>query len=603
MIRQFEFNAIDRHFAGFICRKAENASPWLELAASLVSNAIGEGNICFHLAGIAGQVIQVSQKEVPVPGFADLRGYLESTTAVGSPGAFRPLVLDSEGRLYLYRYWKYEQDLARVVLGKARGVCAVDESLLAEGLRRLFPPCEDGFDWQKVAAAAATRKRFCVISGGPGTGKTSTVVKILSLLIEQPEGKSLRIALAAPTGKSAARLKEAIRGMKEELNCAAEVKDCIPEDVSTIHRLLGVTGTSIRFRHSEENLLPHDVVIVDEASMVSLPLITKLAVSLKPETRLILLGDRDQLASVEAGAVLGDICGAGRQERFSREFDDFVARLTGRRIPAGSSAGACPPLGDSLVVLKKNYRFKSDSGIGAAAAAVNRGDYQEAVALLKGGGRGEISWREISRPDGLKSDLAEVVIDGYAAFLGAKTPAEALKCFDDFRILCALRQGPYGSVAVNAAIEEVLARKGLINPCGRWYQGRPILVTVNDYNLRLFNGDVGIVFEDADAGGKPRVFFADAGGAVRSISPVRLPEHETVFAMTIHKSQGSEFDRVLMLLPGRDSDLLTRELVYTGLTRARKEVRIWADETVFGGSVRKRIERSSGLAAALWPRP
>ncbi len=601
MTRQFELSTIDRHFAEFICRKAECASPWLGLAASLVSNAVGQGHICISLAGIAGQYVEAGGKGFHVPEWTDVRRVLESTSVVGQPGDFRPLVLDGEGRLYLYRYWKYEQDLARIILGKAADSCAVDEGLLRNGLQRLFPPGDDGgTDWQKLAAAVALRRRFCVISGGPGTGKTSTVVKILALLLEQSAEKIL-VAMAAPTGKSAARLKESLLLMKQNVNCAAGVRERIPEEVTTTHRLLGAMGESRRFRYSEDNRLPHDVVIVDEASMVSLPLMARLAAALKRDCRLILLGDRDQLASVEAGAVLGDICGGGRQVQYSKDFGAFVARVTDEQIP-GVPAGDSPvPLADSLVVLRKNYRFKSDSGIGALAAAVNAGEPREAVAALKGNAGAGVFWHLVPKPDHLKQELTEAVISGYGAFLAAGTPAEALQRLEAFRVLCALRHGPYGTEAVNALIEEILARRGLIDSTNRWYPGRPVMVTVNDYNLNLFNGDVGVVMHDSDSGGL-RVFFPGSGGAVRKVFPVRLPEHETVFAMTIHKSQGSEFDRVLMILPSRDLELLTRELVYTGLTRARREVEIWTDESVLARAVERRIERSSGLADVLWPR-
>ncbi len=601
MTRQFELSTIDRHFAEFICRKAESDSPWLALAASLVSNAVGGGHICFSLAGIAGQYIEVDGKGFPVPEWVDLRRSLESMSLVGQPGDFRPLVLDGDGRLYLYRYWKYEQDLARIIMDKAAGRCAIDEGRLGDGLRRLFSPGDEGgTDWQKVAAAAAVRKRFCVISGGPGTGKTSTVVKILALLLEQPAGKLL-IAMAAPTGKSAARLKESILLMKQKLKCAPEIREAIPEEVGTIHRLLGAMGESIRFRFSQDNPLPHDVVIVDEASMVSLPLMAKLTAALKPDCRLILLGDRDQLASVEAGAALGDICGGGRQEQYSREFSAFVARIADERIPEVPADGSHLPLADSLVVLRRNFRFRSDSGIGALAAAVNAGEPREAMAVLKETAGAEVFWHLVPRPDHLARELAEAVISGYGAFLSAGTPAEALQRLETFRVLCALRHGPYGTTSVNALIEEILAGRGMIDPSSRWYPGRPVMVTVNDYSLHLFNGDVGVVLHDSNSGSL-RVFFPGSGGAVRTVSPVRLPEHETVFAMTIHKSQGSEFDRVLMILPNRDSEILTRELVYTGLTRARREVEIWADESVLAGAVGRRMGSSSGLADALWPR-
>jgi len=598
----FELTATDRHFAAFIKREAGDSPPWLEFVVSLASNAVGNGNICLNLADIAGTDILVDGTEHRVPVLEELQEQLTGTRVVGAPGEFNPLILDGDGRLYLYRYWKYERDLARIILEKAvTPVIDLDEALLGMGVQRLFlDTAEVGIGWQKVAALAAVQKKFCVISGGPGTGKTSTVVKILALLLEQAKGKSLRIALAAPTGKAAARLKESIRHMKDKLDCCSAIKNLIPEDVTTIHRLLGVRAGSVRFRHSGDNLLPHDVVIIDEASMVALPLMAKLAVALKSDARLILLGDRDQLASVEAGAVLGDICGGGRLKPYSPGFVDFVKRITGQTVPAEQAASASCVLSDSLVVLKWNYRFGADSSIGTVSRAVNSGEGKNAFALLKEESRVGSRWQDVPKPDRLKKALAEKIATEYSPFLAAGSPAEALKLFDSFRILCALRQGPYGVAGMNALAEEILAEKGLIEQHNRWYTGRPVMVTVNDYHLKLFNGDIGIVLPDPEYDGNPRVWFPAPEGGVRNVSPVRLPAHETVYAMTVHKSQGSEFERVLMLLPDHDSEALARELIYTGITRAKNEVEIWANEDIFVAAVSRRIDRKSGLDDALW---
>ena len=340
MTMLFELNPTDHHFADFIHREAGIAPDWFRLAVSLASNAVGNGNICLNLADIAGKVIQVDGNDRQIPALSGMCQELAGLPVVGSPGEFRPLVLDDDGRLYLYRYWQYERELVQVILAKAAlPVGAIDEPLLAAGVARLFPdPPGHEVNWQKVAALGAIWKKLCVISGGPGTGKTSTVVKILALLLEQAKGENLRIALAAPTGKSAARLKESIRNMKAALDCSDEVKRQIPDDVTTLHRLLGVRAGSVRFRHSEENRLPFSVVIVDEASMVALPLMAKLAVALEPGARVILLGDRDQLASVEAGAALGDICGGGRPEPYSLGFQDFVARVAGEKLPVTAAS-------------------------------------------------------------------------------------------------------------------------------------------------------------------------------------------------------------------------------------------------------------------------
>lgn len=602
MTMVFELNSIDRHFADFILKESGGTPAILKPVVSLLSNVVGNGNICLNLADISGKEIRLGGEEISIPKFKRLRNSLREAPVVGSPGDFQPLVLDANGRLYLYRYWKYERDLAQTILYKtALSIDTIDKALFTQGLDRLFPGfTEEGVDWQKVAALAALRKKICIISGGPGTGKTSTVVKILALLLEQTKGTSVRVALAAPTGKSAARLKESIGLMKDTLDCADSVKELIPNEVSTIHRLLGPIAASIRFHYSDKNPLPYDVVIIDEASMVALPLMAKLATALKPDARLIILGDRDQLSSVEAGAVLGDMCGCGQQEIFSPEFGDLFADLSCARIPTAPPAQVLPPLTDSLVILKKNYRFPADSGIGTAGTAVNAGNGADAIAILKGDVFHDVVWRDVPKPAGLKKSIMDAVVEGYSTYLAAGTVAEALRHFNTFRVLCALNQGPYGVAGLNALIEEILAEKGLIDPQQRWYRGRPVLITINDYNLKLFNGDVGIVFPDLEGGGNPRVYFPDPDGGIRNVSPVRLPAHETVYAMTIHKSQGSEFDRIHMLLPGNDSAVLTRELIYTGITRAKNKVDIWGDEGIFVTAVSRRIDRKSGLREALW---
>lgn len=602
MLTDFELSATDRHFGRFILRQAGAGPELVGVLASLVSSLLGDAHICLELDKIAGGEIRVDGCPVSIPPLGLLRETLASSAVVGAPGEYRPLVLDEGSRLYLYRYWNYERDLARLVREMAASAPReCDDELLTDGLRRLFPPAPEGeADWQRIAALAALRKRFCVISGGPGTGKTSTVVRILALLLEQEGERPLRIALAAPTGKAAARLMESISRAAGGLDCDERIREMIPRQVATIHRLLGSRPGSSRFRFSAGNRLPHDLVVVDEASMVALPLMAKLALALKPECRLILLGDRDQLASVEAGAVLGDMCGAGEEPGFSEGFARRAASLTGAPLPLDPVRSPAPLLTDSLVVLKKNYRFRREGGIGALAALVNGGDGAGALEILRTSGNDGLAWRVTPRREEFANALAGLVVDGYGPCLRASSAEEALRFFDRFRLLCALRQGPWGVVGINALVERILAGRGLIDPRERWYRGRPVMITANDYTLKLFNGDIGVVFPDPASGNKLQVHFPAPEGGVRPVSPLRLPAHETVYAMTIHKSQGSEFDRVLMLLPSHDTEVMTRELVYTGITRAREGVEIWGNEELFLAAVKRRTRRSSGLREALW---
>ena len=595
-----QLNPIDRHFARFVCKEAGTGSPLLELVASLASNAVGNGHICLDLTEIAGRDVLVDGNERVLPNMGELRGALAGLPVTGAPGDFTPLILDRD-RLYLQRYWSYEKRVIDAIMEKALAAPPeIDTAILKDGIDRLFPGDGGGPDWQRIAAAAAVKRRFMVISGGPGTGKTSTVVKIMALLLEQAKGEPLRIALAAPTGKAAARLGESIRALKGGLPCEEPVRNLIPEGAGTIHRLLGLSGGAGRFRGPGEGLLPYDAVIVDEASMVPLPLMSRLASAMNREGRLILLGDRDQLASVEAGAVLGDICGDLPEEPFSKDFREFIANACGEGIPSKATSGKLPPLADSLVVLKRNFRFAPDGGIGGVGAAVRDGDGEAALAMMKGDSTAGVRWRPVPEPAVMKGALASAPAEGYWDFLRSKSPREALAEFDSFRILCALRKGPYGVASLNSLVEEMLAERGLIERGGRWYHGRPVMVTVNDYNLRLFNGDTGIALIDPESGGDLRVFFPDSDGGIRKLSPARLPAHETVYAMTVHKSQGSEFDNVLLILPPTDTEILTRELVYTAVTRARRGVEIWGEETVFNAAVGRRIVRRSGLKEGLW---
>jgi len=588
-----QLNEIDRQFAAFMLRQAGSTDPHLEAAAALLSRGVVAGDVCLDLASA------LKEGDAAAFGIESLSAWeerLRSFPVVGAPGDFRPLILDEANRLYLHRYWRYEQELAEAILNRV-AAAHIDKALLKQGIARLFPQgTTEETDWQRVAALAAVSRRFCVISGGPGTGKTSTVVKVLALLLEQQGADSCRVALAAPTGKAAARLKESIAGGAQ---FTEEVRGLIPEDVFTLHRLLGYLKGSCSFRHHRENPLPYDVVIVDEASMVSLPLMAKLVDALRSDTRLILLGDRDQLASVEAGAVLGDICNSGGAEGFSRSFAALAAELSGDRLPVQEATG---PLGDAVVLLKKSYRFASTSGIGTVGALVNAGLAAAALTAFKNDQYPDISLAQTPPAAGLAEALARRIVAGFADYLQAESPEQAFAHFGRFRILCVMRSGPFGVEAVNKLVEERLAKAGLIKPGGRWYAGEPVMITRNDYNVGLFNGDVGLILPDAESGNELRAFFPSGAGGMRKVLPLRLPEHEKAFAMTIHKSQGSEFDRVLTILPDRDAPILTRELIYTAITRAKKSVELLGADELFLTAVTRRITRRSGLRERLWQR-
>jgi len=614
----------DTHFANFIADLSKDNDPEIFLGAALVSSATGNGDICLDIQTISEkQVIKEKNGEMPVI-FPKLDVWLEKlrkSPVVGKPGEFSPLILDENNRLYLYRYWEYEKILSESIKRRVKeDVKDIDASLLKESLKRLFPEnsgpgkSENDINWQKIASLTAAIKRFCVISGGPGTGKTYTVAKILAILLEQAKGDKLRIFLCAPTGKAAAKLGESIKKAKEELNCSATIKQAIPVETYTIHRILKTIPGSPYFRYNPENLLPADVVIVDEASMVDLALMSKLVSSIPMTARLILMGDRDQLASVEAGSVLGDICDTSCMQMFSREYAKTIEEIAGEKVgekpgeKIDTSIKACEKgqgLYDCIVVLKKSLRFTGKSKIWKLSQAVNKGEWKLTSAILKNNkGRG-IKWEEFKASKDSYSIIAKKIIDGYSDYLIAQDPYTALERFNRFKLLCALKVGPYGAYSLNRLAEEVLKKEKLIKtempneyP---WYRGRPVLITKNDYSLGLFNGDMGITMPDPKEGGRNLyVFFPEASGGLRRYSPYRIKEHETAYAMTVHKSQGSEFDHVCLVFPDKDYPVLTRELVYTGITRARKSVLIWGSEHVLKAAVSRRIKRASGLRDALW---
>jgi exodeoxyribonuclease V alpha subunit len=540
-----EFADIDRHFAGFINDFGEGELP--AVAAAMLSRNIRHGHICLDL--INGPV----HFDEPLPAFTwptlvTWGKAFAKCRAIGGPNDARPLVLDKAGRLYLRRYWDYEEALAKGILKRCDRKTSTDPGT---------------GDLQVLAIETALARSFVVISGGPGTGKTTTVLKILQRLVNAPGGGRLRIALAAPTGKAAARLQETLGSAAGD----GSLQDLLPKSASTLHRLLRARHNSVYFWHNAKNPLPVDLVVVDEASMVSLTMMAKLFEALPDRAGVILLGDRDQLASVEPGAVLGDIA------------------------IAASEPG---PLYGSLVVLDKNYRFGNESNIFALCNAVRGGEIDRVLEILSFDECPDVGADRTPPPWQVTEQLRQRVIAGYSPYLRMADPADAIKEFKKFRVLSALRTGPYGVETLNRIIEGALREESLVNGSPRFFPGMPILITQNDYSLRLYNGDIGILLPES-ANGSLLAWFSGEGGDLRRIPPARLPEHEPAFAMTVHKSQGSEFDNVLLILPDKDSPILTRELIYTGLTRARTRVEVWFQESVLRAALARKIQRGSGL--------
>nr|WP_145492280.1 exodeoxyribonuclease V subunit alpha [Yersinia aleksiciae] len=607
---------LDLQFSRMI---AGDNNPMLQLAAAILSAEAGAGHVCLPLSYLqpdllfGGRQSALSQALWQAAGAPDDSRWvqaLNNSPAVSDGSQPTPLVLQNN-RLYLQRMWQYEGDVVRFIASDSTAAWVneprdVNETLLRTTLDRLFGLAGTEVDWQKVAAAVAATRRISVISGGPGTGKTTTVAKLLTALIQLSQGQRLRIQLAAPTGKAAARLTESLGNAIRQLVLTDDERKLFPDQASTLHRLLGAQPNSQRLRYHRGNPLNLDVLVVDEASMVDLPMMARLIAALPAKAQVIFLGDRDQLASVEAGAVLGDICRFA-EWGYSELRAEQLARLTGCSllgvIPIGNVPTDAVNVRDSLCLLRKSYRFDEKSGIGQLALAVNAGKSNKALSVLSS------TYSDIECFSLADSDDYQVLLEdcaaGYQHYLQLATSGahavDVLAAFGRYQLLCALRTGPFGVSGLNERIEQLLHRKRFIErasgPSGRWYVGRPVMIGLNDSALGLFNGDIGIALYDSE--GELRVHFQLPDGNIKSVQPSRLPSHETAYAMTVHKSQGSEFEHTALILPNTFMPVLTRELVYTAITRARQRLTLYCSHAVLSHAIRTPTQRRSGLVDRL----
>ncbi|MDR0564877.1 MAG: exodeoxyribonuclease V subunit alpha [Azoarcus sp.] len=564
--------------------------------------AVCDGHVCMPLDALRGVSADEARQVLLGSGVA-----AEADSSDLGATAY-PMVIDG-GRLYLRAFFDLEHRLSRALTSLALPL-PVDEAAMSRfraALGALFPSNQD-INWQKVAVALALTQRLAIISGGPGTGKTTTVAALIACLAEVTP--DVRIVLAAPTGKAAARLREALAARARDLPEAARAR--LPAEAYTLHRLLGASSTLGRFRHHAANPLALDLLVVDEASMLDLALATSLLDALPPHARLVLLGDKDQLAAVEAGAVFADISNgwcfpkdaAARIEALTKTASDILTKGEG-----------CPAVLPGCVAwLLKSHRFSADSGIGRLAREINAGEGRRALEWLRAQPDAAIRWVEGSAPrsdefaphDARPSAAAlKAMEEGYATYFEAlrainadESPRSLFAAFERFRILVAVHEGPRGLAAVNAYLERFArAALGIPADTGPFWTGRPIIVLENDSANRLFNGDVGLCLPDAE--GVAKVFFPTSDGGFQTMLPSRLPTHDTAFALTVHKSQGSEFAEVLLLLPARPVRALSRELLYTAVTRASRRVTIAGSAEVFEAGCAARNVRFSGLIETL----
>jgi exodeoxyribonuclease V alpha subunit len=595
--------AVD-HALGECLRRLDPETPDPVLAAAaLASRAVANGHGCLRIDAVATLLEEIAaERSAPLLPSTDAWMALLSASRwvgvvedAGDGDRFHgmPLVLE-RGGLFLRRYRDYEWRLAQALRARAAmPSLRLDGGALAARLRDLFPAADGVLDAQALAALLALSSPLTLVTGGPGTGKTSTIARVLVLLAEQARDDDRappRIALAAPTGKAAARLAEAVRENLAALLArgavAPEIAAALPTAAQTLHRLLGWRGDSVDFRHDAQHPLDADVVIVDEASMVDLPLMCKLVEAVPADARLILLGDRDQLASVETGDVLAALCdAAGDGRAWPQAFARQASAILAADVPVGSNGRSV--LAGHRVDLRRSYRQAGGFELAPLAAAVRDGDAESVIAGLRAQRFAGVQWQPRD-PRALADHLREHAIPQFRRLALAATPGQALELARAYRILTALRFGATGSQALNALVAAALQPQRGDAP----FHGQLLIVTENSYRHGLFNGDTGVVWRDGDG---LRVWFETADGP-RAWLPSQLPAHESAWALTVHKAQGSEFGHVLLALPEHDARVLSRELVYTGITRCRQGLELWATESALRTAIGRRGRRESGLA-------
>ncbi|XOD69834.1 MAG: exodeoxyribonuclease V subunit alpha [Sodalis sp. (in: enterobacteria)] len=597
---------LDVYFARMV---ANENQPALMLASICLSRDVGSGHVCLPLELLTpeqlfeGRLASLAKKAWLRAGSLSLDGWqqvLLASNAVSDGSRPTPLVLDRR-RLYLHRMWQHECVVAQF-FNCAHPPVDGDEDKIRALLTRYFP--SDGgvlIDWQKIAVAVAITHPVALISGGPGTGKTSTVVKLLAILL-QLQGGNLRFMMAAPTGKAASRLSESIGLALKRLGLDEEQKHQFPCEAITLHRLLGAQLNSQRMRYNRENPLHLDILIIDEASMIDLSMMSNVIAALPPKARVIFLGDPYQLSAVEAGSVLGDICEFADNAGYSSARRAELERLTGYMLPSGGACKNGSGIADNFCLLLRSYRFDEGSGIEQLSNAIKSGDDNEALRMLHHpASMAAMNLSYTSMRDALAyQHMLDDCVEGYREYLqrvhNHDSPSAIIDAFNRFRLLCALREGQFGVTGLNIRIELALSKAGLItkNNIGCDYVGRPVMIIRNSRSLGLYNGDIGILLRDGEE--KCRVYFSlPMTASIKSVPLSCLPEHETCFAMTVHKSQGSEFTHTALLLPNQILPVLTRSWVYTAVTRSRVRLSLYATDEILRYAITTKTQRRSGF--------
>ena len=571
----------------------------LKITSALINYCLDQGHTCVELKDFGGQDLNSfiengneSKVNNIIYYFPHIEKWIEklkNSGVVGLDNDREPLVLDEKGRLFFQKYYKYEKELAEKILSKAQNIKAFDDitlQRLTKAINLLFGNNKNSIDYQRLAAEVALIKDICIISGGAGTGKTYTATLILSLLLV--ENPSYKIALAAPTGKAANRLLESINIhysiFKDRLQ--GMLDKSIPDKCFTIHRLLGASSYKLGFYYNEDRPLPYDILIIDEVSMIDLVLMVHLFRALKKDTKIILLGDKNQLTSVEAGTILGEICSIGEMNDFSLEMIEKLKIFDS--INLSHHIGTNPyKLQDCMIELVENKRQLDAPEINRLAQFTNLGNSPKALELIKQSDN-NIQFIPYNK---LHDKIVDLVESFYESLITDKTldVTKAFERLNNFRILSPFRDGPFSVKFMNKYVENILINKKIIKPFEHWYSGKPILIHKNDYNINLFNGDIGLCFKDEE---ETFVYFEGKG----KIYPSLLPEHEAAYAMTVHKAQGSEFDEVLLILGNRKhKELLNKQLLYTAITRAKKKLYIYGDEGLIKYAIEHPIKRYSAL--------